>query len=213
MTDREGKKVRIKMEVTQEEYEKILALFQSGELEKLVGLPILEVRSEDVPAVWEATPPELKPVKPRWSFIQLTEWFNNIFEEYWEPRELLLAPAVAARSRARDAGQPEDSVVRAKVINLGEDRVVALAVRVAPPAPDDTVNIRLEVWPTGEATELPVGLRVTVLDESGDNVDNLEVEAKSGDDLLALALSGPKNVRFSVRLQLGDAENTEDFLI
>jgi hypothetical protein len=76
------------------------------------------------------------------------------------------------------------------------------------------MNIRVQLWPTGEQIYLPPGLQLTVFDASGNTSPELEAQARSVlDNWIQLEFSGELGEQFSVKVSLGDFSITEDFMI
>lgn len=149
------------------------------------------------------------------TLVNLSRWFENLFETGWQPVEALLKPAFSSpafsfRGKLDAFGETDDdlpnqSVRRAKLT----DHSVALIVELRPESEQKT-NILLQVQPTGSLTYLPPLLKLIVLDDSGETF--LEVEARNTDDYMQLELSGNQGERFSVKI-VGDTSTMEEFVI
>lgn len=157
--------------------------------------------------------------------VNLSRWLEDIFEAGWQTVEALFSPqtahpALIARDAYRRWGEinVENSaagVKRGKLINLGiqlAGNPVALIVTVMPET-DEEAGIRLQVYPTGRQIYLPQGLQLSVLDENGAAVPELEATARSADNSIQLAFSVQPGEQFSVQLALGDVSITEEYLI
>lgn len=161
---------------------------------------------------------------PEASSVNLSRWLENIFEAGWQTAEALFSPQTANPALSvRNAHQLGEinaenlaaGVKRGKLINLGiqlADNPVALMVTVTP-ATDEEVDIRLQVYPAGRQIYLPQGLQLSVLDENGAAVPELEVTARTADNCIQLAFSVQPGEQFSVQLALEDVSITEDFLL
>ncbi len=114
-----------------------------------------------------------------------------------------------------DPDNPAAGMRRAKLIDLGppagEPVALTVALIVALIEKAGKIYILLRVYPTGDKAYLPPQLQLILLDESGKSV--LEVTARRADACIQLILSGNPSERFAVRVALGDAGVTEDFLI
>lgn len=199
-------------EGSQLEFEQIQALYKSGQLSKLLGVSALDVGtvSESQPAVEPATPLERDSV-----VVRLSQWFDNLFETNWIPVDRIPSPVYRSgvRPKVVDLAPTSGSVSRAKVIDLGMQilgQVVALVVRLISRT-DGLVDIYLRCYPAGDTINLPQGLQLLVLDDSGVTV--LESEARNADRCLQLDLEGQLGGQFSVQLKLGNCLITENFLI
>jgi hypothetical protein len=104
-------------------------------------------------------------------------------------------------------------IKRAKLIDLGMQLAgytVALIVELTPQS-HNRRHILLQVHPTGNQIYLPPLLQLTVLDEFG--LVFLEAQARSADNYIQLQFSGLPGEQFSVKVALGEASITEDFVI
>ncbi len=201
-------------EGSQLEFEQIQALYESGQLSKLLGVSALDVGavSESQHPVEPAAPLERDSV-----VVRLSQWFENLFDSNWIPVDRIPSPAYKSRSGVRpkviDLAPTTGSVSRAKVIDLGmqiSGQAVALVVRLISRA-DGIIDIYLRCYPAGDSIYLPQGLQLLVLDECGATV--LESKARNSDICLQLDLEGQPGGQFSVQLKLGDCRITENFLI
>lgn len=166
--------------------------------------------------------------------VKLNQWLTNIFEQGWDTVESLLAPTEpelafnfrgfsdsimddnwrSAPDSVLDEPIVSDAIIsRAKLIDLGIQLAgypVALVVKLQPESEHKTY-ILLQLHPTGGQQYLPPHLQLTVLDESGSIF--LEAQARSADNYIQLQFSGLPGEPFSVKVALGDASVTEDFVI
>lgn len=138
----------------------------------------------------------------------LKQWLSGLFEPEWQPVELVLA--VNTRSAAV-ATNP--SISRAKVIDLGMQLAgyaVALVVRLTP-SPTAEIDVRLRLYPAGNAIHLPRGLKLIVLDDAGNAC--METEARNADNWIQLEFGALPGEKFAVKVALSDAEIVEEFTI
>jgi hypothetical protein len=162
--------------------------------------------------------------------VNLSQWFENVFEASWQSLEALLGTnqenlAFSFRSAS---GLSERQVKRAKLINLGlqlGSQSVALLVALAlakrdevqpaegiAPEADQKVGILVQVHPVGEETYLPPSLRLSLLSEAGDILQ--EVQSRSQDNYIQLKrFRGNPGECFSIQVAFGDASMTETFEI
>jgi len=161
--------------------------------------------------------------------VPLSRWLQNAFAPGWEAIETLLFPpqeelAFDFRSGSqaihfRNHTYPTTNVSqnsaivgvkRGKLLHLerfGEQ--VALLVGLVPQAAP-TMDISVEVYPTGGQTYLPRELQLMVLDQKGEAV--MQAQARSTKSI-QLEFSGEPGEHFSVKVALGDVSITEPFLI
>ncbi len=154
--------------------------------------------------------------------VNLSQWLVNAFESGWQAIESLLNPtqpdlAFSFRSAPGSVVAEEElantGVRRAKLVDLGIELAnypIILMVELTPES-EQRRNILLQVHPGGNQTYLPPLLQLTVLDESG--LVFLEAQSRTADNYIQLQFSGLPGEQFSVRVALGDAYVTEDFVI
>ena len=165
--------------------------------------------------------------------VNLNQWLTHMFEQGWETVESLFAPTEpelafnfrsapdaimddhfrSAPDSVLDEPAVSEGVSRAKLIDLGMQLAgypVALVVKLQPESERKT-HILLQLHPTGGQMYLPPLVQLTVLDEFGSIF--LEAQARSADNYIQLQFSGLPGEPFSVKVALGDASVTEDFVI
>ena len=162
--------------------------------------------------------------------VNLSRWFENVFEAGWQSIEALLGTnqenlAFSFRSASELS---EHQVKRAKLINLGlqlGSQSVALLVALAlakrdevPPAygiapeAEQKVGILVQVHPVGGETNLPPNLRLALLSEAGDILQ--DVQSRSQDNYIQLKrFRGSPGECFNIQVAFGDASMTETFVI
>jgi hypothetical protein len=110
-----------------------------------------------------------------------------------------------------DPGNSAAGVRRIKLIDWGMQiagEAVALAVALVP-RENQSINVLLQVYPTGNNPYLPLNLALMLLDPSGKTLR--EVTARNTDVYIQLKLSGHPGEQFSVKITFGEASITEDF--
>lgn len=153
--------------------------------------------------------------------VNLRYWFQNVCEAGWQTIGDIWKLDQTSPFTFRSASclgkiapdQPERSVSRAKVIDLGTElasQAVMLVVRLTLTS-NGEVDIRLQVLPANGLICLPRGLQLVVLDESGATV--IEAQARSMDNQLQIEFDGCPKELFAVKVTLGDASITENFVI
>jgi hypothetical protein len=160
--------------------------------------------------------------------VKLSQWFENVFEASWQSLEALLGTnqenlAFSFRSAS---GLSERQVKRAKLINLGlqlGSQSVALLVALAkrdelqpaegiPLEAEQKVSILVQIHPVGGETYLPPNLRLALLSESGDILQ--DVQSRSQDNYIQLkGFRGNPGESFNIQVAFGDASMTETFEI
>jgi hypothetical protein len=112
-----------------------------------------------------------------------------------------------------DPGNLAAGVRQVKLMDLGMQvggQPITLVVAVVQKV-DQTVGVRLQVYPASEAEFLPPNLKLVLLDYTGQVVR--EVVARQSDIYMQLKFSGASGEEFSVSVELGTTRITEDFII
>ncbi len=181
-------------ESNRSEYDFIERLYISGSLVKL-----LELNVSDLAQVTQDS-----------DIIYLRQTLGgSIFPEGYQPVALVLTRTQRNRSRSRSNQENRESVQRAKLIHLGANQSVNLEIKLTPQ--DEEIDIKIWIDPSGDAVYLPVGLQITVLDEFGEPVPQLQQQTGSTDNAIQIDFSVEPGERFSVKLVLGDVSVTETF--
>jgi len=161
--------------------------------------------------------------------VNLSQWFEGMFEAGWQTVDSLLnpselSPAFAFRG-ADVAARPESGsgIRRVKLLNMGQasdsssqtDQALALITEIqaeeSPSSPDTPLtNIRLQVHPLNQPT-LPEGVQLFVLDESG--AVFLEAVSRPMDNYIQLQFSGSSGELFGVEVAFGEVRVAEQFVI
>jgi hypothetical protein len=177
----------------------LLQIQESGELEKILGVPVLGIDAYS--AMPTAAVPTAKPFLNR-----LTQWFQGIFNTGWQPVDGLLTrqqliPAHFATS-----------IQRGKRIDLETDLIthtVNLVVSLTREDEDKAI-VNLKVFPTAENPNLPPNLKLIILSE-GEVFK--EVTSHSADQFIQYEFEAEPGDEFAVKLVLGEAEITEYFVV
>ena len=179
----------LELEGSPQGFERIEHLFASGELTKLLGVPVLQVEMTTSSAI-----------------VNLSRWFENLFEAGWQAAEKLLTPQQLSPVFWGA------SVKGAKLIDLRIDLVKHTVILVISLIPENELqlSVRLQIYPQGEEIYLPANLQLQVLSE-GEVFQ--EVVARSADQFIQCQFGGSSGDRFSVSLALGEASVTENFVI
>ncbi|NEP10909.1 MAG: DUF1822 family protein [Symploca sp. SIO2C1] len=161
--------------------------------------------------------------------LPLSQWLQNAFGSGWEAIETLLSLsqeelAFDFRSGSQalhfinrtptTTNLSQNSAIvgvkRGKLLHLEKSgEQVALLVGLVPQAAT-TMDISVEVYPTGGQTYLPRELQLMLLDQEGEAV--MQAQARSTKSI-QLEFSGEVGEHFSVKVALGDVSITEPFII
>ncbi|HEY9636135.1 MAG TPA: DUF1822 family protein [Coleofasciculaceae cyanobacterium] len=141
--------------------------------------------------------------------VNLSQWLHGVFEVGWQSVESLLDTQKANYAfRQRVA----NSIRRAKPIRLGTqltEPTVALIVTLTQQKAAN-FDINLQVLPVGGETYLPVGLKLAILDESGEVF--LEISSGSANNIIQTRqFSGQSGETFHVQISLDKDSITEYF--
>ncbi len=112
-----------------------------------------------------------------------------------------------------EPNNPQAGVRRIKIIDLGmqlDGNRVALVITLIPEANGET-NVQLRVYPAEERNYLPPKVQLIVLNEQGEQF--LEAHSRSADNWIQLELSGECSDSFTVKLVLGEACFTKEFVL
>ncbi|WP_009546441.1 DUF1822 family protein [Crocosphaera subtropica] len=175
---------------TTEAFEYLQQLWQSGELEKLLGVSITNIR--------------LKTISQTNKWENLSQWFQNSFGENWQPVETI--SAFAWRS---NTSQETTSVTRAKLINLTQDFIIFCVTIQS--IDFDHYNIHLQILSSDDKKALPEQLKLSLLDEAGNLIK--QVSTQSQDNLIQLQLSSELGDQFITKIEVNSINFKEYFSI
>ncbi|AFY44949.1 DUF1822 family protein [Nostoc sp. PCC 7107] len=159
---------------------------------------------------------------PVQTLVNLSQWLVGQVDAAWQTveslRELLESrPNYAFRgsitTEESSIHQHPAPTKRAKLIDLGiqiANQPLMLIVEISP-EPEMKTSIRLQLHPTRNQVYLPEGVKLTVLDESGEIF--LEAQARSADNYIQLQFRGEIQEKFSVAISLNDMSIQEHFMI
>lgn len=140
--------------------------------------------------------------------VNLMNWFEDVFDAGWQVIDELLNPEQLEWHFRNTNALP---IERGYKIDLGmqlAQQSVTLAVMLAP-EPDSEVDIQVQVYPMGNQTCLPEGLKLIVMDESEEVV--LEATSRDDDNFIQLKFSSELRELFGVTVALGEASVTKHF--
>ncbi|MCC3435628.1 DUF1822 family protein [Microcoleus sp. PH2017_05_CCC_O_A] len=140
--------------------------------------------------------------------VNLMNWFENVFDTGWQVIDELLNPEQLEWHFRSTNALP---IERGYKIDLGmqlAQQSVTLAVMLAP-EPGSEVDIQVQVYPMGNQTCLPEGLKLIVMDESEEVV--LEATSRDDDNFIQLEFSSELRELFGVTVALGGASVTKHF--
>ena len=177
------------LEGSPEGFSRIEDLFTNGQLSQLLGVPVSRLG-----------------VTPDSERINLSDWFQGLFEAGWCTAKELMTPQQLTPAFW------SEGIKRAKLIQFeeaGKDRSVLLMVSLKSQGQQQT-NIQLRVYPSGQEIYLPEALQLCILSE-GQIFE--AVIATSADEFIQCEFDGSIGDRFSVELKLNDKSFIESFIV
>ncbi len=142
--------------------------------------------------------------------VNLRHWFAGIFESGWLAMGELLG---LEQDKLAFSFRDPVKIARGQQIDLGMEvaqQSLALVVTL-PPETDSEVDILVQVHPMEGQTFLPQGVKLILMDESGEVV--LDTESREVDNFIQLSFSVELGERFSVTVALGEASVRKDFIV
>lgn len=151
------------------------------------------------------------------ALTRLSQWLEGQFESGWQSAEELLAqymwtPAFRQGGQSVQREAPL-AIKRARQLDLGLKlgaEQVALVLEVGREN-ESVVNVGVRVYPLGGLMYLPVGLMLTILDET--ETVCLTAQARSIDNYLQLCFRGRPGEPFTTQVTLDDVRIVEHFVI
>ncbi|MGB3403301.1 MAG: DUF1822 family protein [Microcoleaceae cyanobacterium] len=142
------------------------------------------------------------------NIINLTRWFEDVFELGWETIESIFLTEPAWQFRSAEK-------VRAKLIdfeNTANNSSVGIVVKVSPDEENsDEMKIIVELHPVDDQEYLPQSLQIMILDEEGTAV--MEAKAKTENKKIEFEFSAAIGDSFSIKIALEDVSITEEFIL
>lgn len=140
--------------------------------------------------------------------VNLRQWFDKQFESGWQT----LSELLSSEQMDFALGYRPLEITRGREIDLGlqlEGKSVALVVSLLSGADEMEVDMRVQVHPAKDEIYLPSGLKLIVIDESGEEV--LETFSRDADNFIQLEFNAEEGEQFAVAMTLGEAKVTQDF--
>ena len=148
--------------------------------------------------------------------VHLSEWFNGLFETGWQAVQTVLGREpgkLALAFRNIDQQNSITALKRAKLLDLGiklGNQQVALLIIISP-TPQDQMEIRAQVHPVMEAAYLPPDLKLSLLSQIGETLQ--EIPARSADNLIQLpSFHCDRGEQFQIQISLNGVSLTENFV-
>ena len=196
--------VNLVLEGSLEQLQRIEQLFRSGQLNEILGITV-----EDIQVT---LPVKEKDIVPSEVLVNLSQWLNNVVDDFWETvKEVLDEERVDLIFSHRYSSSP--AVLKAQHIVLGmppNSHSLALVVAIMEQSGQER-DICLQVHPIG-SKNLPDNLNFVALDTtSGQTI----VQDQAGNDRewIQLNINGQPGEEFTIKIQLGDVNVTQNFII
>ncbi|MEO1374736.1 MAG: DUF1822 family protein [Cyanobacteria bacterium J06635_10] len=139
--------------------------------------------------------------------VNLSQWFNNIFETGWETPETVLGePTLAFRSNLQPSHLKRCKLLELR--NIGE--LFALVVTITPES-NSNINILVELKPGSNQLYLPVNLQLILIDEYGREI--IDTKSQEVNQHIHIDLTGEPGERFSIKIVLGEVSFSEYFIV
>lgn len=157
--------------------------------------------------------------KPSMNQVNLSQWFDHLFDAGWEAFNALPNYSVTPAFNFRGAAltEPTEStewlstieIRRGKLIDFGLDTLILVINLKA--ISEHRVEIGIQVYPTESEIYLPPYLQLMICDES--NHLFMEAQARKADNAIQLFFTGEIGECFKIRLMLDNNSFTEHFVI
>jgi hypothetical protein len=141
--------------------------------------------------------------------VYLLDWLKEQYHAGWQAVEELVNPQLIPAFRNLETTKQE----RAKSIDLGlelDDRRVVLIITIQE-KDEKTVQVRSQIYPTGEAMTLPPNLKMSILTDT--KAVFKEVTARSNDEFIQYEFDAQRGDSFGIQVALGEVSLTEKFRV
>ena len=150
------------------------------------------------------------------STINLSQWLQGKYTLGWQPLTEFIRSATGVTAYAfRSFSESIPSTIEGiKLLDLGMqlgNRSVALLIGMTP-EDNHKIGIRVQLHPAREETYLPTNIKLALLNQSGETLQ--EFESRSQDELIQLKrFTCLRKKRFLIRVALNSYSITEEFAI
>ncbi len=140
--------------------------------------------------------------------VNLRQWLTGLFAEDWQPIATIMAGRMV-RSLANNAA---NTISRGKIISWQINNLEAKVILVLKITDStDAIDLCLQLYPDRDEPNLPTGLSVQILDETGEIC--LSATAKDSDDWMQLEFICHPGEKFQIELNLAGITVVEHFSI
>jgi hypothetical protein len=188
--------IHLFLEGSRDGIERLAELFEEGKLSDILDLPIQDFQIS------------LKSSKNQ---INLSRWFDEIFETGWQSVDSLFNPINTRQFAFRNFEEEATTVQRAKLIDrtmITNGFAVILVIQQKQQT-NDAIDITASLYPTENQSYLPEGMQLKMSFDAGDEV----IQAKASDRWLKIPFSGLSGEEFNLEISLGDIQVVENFIV
>lgn len=186
----------IVIEGSPEQLERIQQLFESGKIKEVLGVAV-----EDIQLTYPVQESSSVAAKET---VNLGQWLEGIIDAAWQSVEEIIGQDRAYQLYAvRDSNATQKKITKAQKIDLAlpsHTESLALVVELTSTTTQSR-NVFFKLTPTGKKTNLPIGLKAFVVDESGKEAK--QIETSKPEKYLNLEIKDVKaGESFSVHIEL-----------
>lgn len=140
------------------------------------------------------------------SLINLSQWVQGLFEPGWQAVEDLVNPQLLLGFLTIELKQGK---LIDLVLDLIQQQVVLVVRRTS--ISEQEISIQAQLYPPPNQDYLPQDLKLIILDENGAVFE--EITARSSDRLMQYQFEGNSGDRFAIKVALGEASFTQEFVV
>jgi|GEM_PF-6754184 len=201
----EDGKIIVRLKGTYKQLDRLINLFESGKLQKELGIPILEV---DAFSVDQPTQKQQK--RPK---VNLSEWLKGEFTAGWQSLNTFLDPEKTLAYNTLSESEKE-SAEGGKLIkvemDLGNEKTVLLNIKIQQ-VTKENVEIKAQLLPTGGEKYLPPSLTLARLSKSGKV--SKKVQSESMDNYIQFEFTGKLGGSFGIQVIYRNAKLLEEYFV
>ncbi|HAX75492.1 MAG TPA: hypothetical protein DCY88_06610 [Cyanobacteria bacterium UBA11372] len=144
--------------------------------------------------------------------VNLSQWWQNVFEAGWQAIEDLLAPQPNLAFSFRQGESTQQQVRRVKQIQLGDQFPAVLLVMILEIEANERTRIWVQIHPQSGETYLPANLRLEQLSIGGEVLQSVQAGDASNYIQLRRFKSSP-GTQFRLQVAIADTFTYEDFIV
>lgn len=144
--------------------------------------------------------------------VNLSQWWQNIFEAGWQAIEDLLEPQPDLAFNFRRSDSTPAQLRRVKQLQLGAEFPAVLLVMVLETEADGRTRIWVQIHPQSGEAYLPANLRLELLSMTGEVLQSVQAGGTSNYIQLRRFKSSP-GTQFRLQVAIADKFIYEDFIV